>query len=147
MPCTGIVSPFILKARILIQRLWSLKYSWDEQLRGAELEECKVWLSQVGHLKDFLIPRCFTEAGYEIVRRELHVCCDASEHSFAAVAFIRTDSSDGSNFSTFDMSRTRLAPLKQLTIVRLELQAAVLAVRLADTIKKETSYKFDETVL
>ena len=35
------------------------------------------------------------------------------------------------------MARSRLAPLRQLTVVRLELQAAVLAVRLTRTIKTE----------
>ena len=144
----GVVSPFTLKAKLLIQRLWTLKYSWDEQLSGAELDDCKLWLSQASHLQDIFIPRCFREpGGYEIARRELHVFCDASEHSFAAVAYIRTVGSNGNKFTSFVMSRTRLAPLKQLTIVRLELQAAVLAVRLADTIKKEVTCKFDETVL
>ena len=42
------------------------------------------------------------------------------------------------------MSRTPLAPLKQMTIVRLELQAAVLGARLADRIRRELSYQIDE---
>ena len=43
------------------------------------------------------------------------------------------------------MSKTRLSPLKALTIARLELQAAVLAVRLNSAIQEEfdlkTTYK------
>ena len=37
--------------------------------------------------------------------------------------------------------------MKQLTIVRLELQTAVLATRLAETIQRELTYKFDDVVL
>ena len=143
----GIVSPFTLKAKLLIQRLWALKYAWDDQLTGDELEECEHWLSQAKHLREVLIPRCFKGLlECELYRSELHVFCDASENGFAAVAYIRIISAQGKQTSSFAMSRARLAPLKQLTIVRLELQAAVLAVRLADTIKREMTYTFDETV-
>ncbi|XP_043199886.1 uncharacterized protein LOC122369305 [Amphibalanus amphitrite] len=143
----GMVSPFILKAKVLIQRLWTLKYAWDQKLRSPELEECQLWFEQVTHLPDIATPRYFKGAGsHETARRELHVFCDASENSFAAVAYIRAVVNGGSAYSSFIMARTRLAPLKQLTIVRLELQAAVLGARLADTIKRQITYKFDQTV-
>ena len=143
----GMVSPFTLQAKIIIQRLWALKYPWDQQLSGNELDECKLWIAEAGHLQDISVSRYFTGAGsHEMARRELHIFCDASENAFAAVAYIRTVTTDLVKHISFVMSRTRLAPLKQLTIVRLELQAAVLAVRLAVTIKQEMTYKFDETL-
>ncbi|XP_074655644.1 uncharacterized protein LOC141909157 [Tubulanus polymorphus] len=53
---------------------------------------------------------------------------------------------DGDLHCSFVMSKTRVAPLKMMSIVRLELQAAVLAVRLAEAIKKEVTCRIDETV-
>ena len=144
----GIVSPFTLRAKMLIQKLWVLKYAWDEQLKDLELDECEIWLSQTRLLQDIVIPRCLQETGsHGVSRRELHVFCDASENAFAAVAYLLTITSDGLKRSSFVMSRSRLAPLKQLTIVRMELQAAVLAVRLANTVKQEMTITIDETAL
>ncbi|XP_043220536.1 uncharacterized protein LOC122380951 [Amphibalanus amphitrite] len=144
----GLVSPFVLRAKALVQRLWATKYAWDEPLADQELVEWDRWLSDLPCLEWVKIPRCYktdaNEAGTER-RCQLHVFCDASETAFGAVAYFRFSSSGG-HMTCFVMSRTRLAPLKQLTIVRLELQAAVLGVRLADLIKRETTYHIDETL-
>ena len=45
------------------------------------------------------------------------------------------------------MSKTRLAPLKTLTIPRLELQAAVIAVRLKPKILEEIDFEVDDMYL
>ena len=47
----------------------------------------------------------------------------------------------------FVAAKSRVAPLKELTIPRLKLQAAVLASRLQVTIKKECRFQFEETFL
>ena len=47
----------------------------------------------------------------------------------------------------FTISKSRVAPLKRLTIPRLELQGAVLASRLCKTIVEESRFKFDKVVL
>ena len=64
------------------------------------------------------------------MRRELHVFCDASEDVFGAVAYWRTSSKSGLHHCHFLMGKCRVAPLTHLSIVRLELQAAVLDARL-----------------
>ena len=144
----GLVSPFVLRAKALVQRLWAKKYAWDQPLVDQELIEWEKWLSDLPTLEFVQVPRCYRmrddEAGTER-RVQLHIFCDASETAFGAAGYFRLSSSDGHS-TCFVMSRTRLAPLKQLTIVRLELQAAVLGVRLADLIKRETTYHIDETL-
>lgn len=109
------------------------------------------WIAELSCLEKVRLPRCYTVRMLgEPQRYELHVFCDASEAAFGAVAYVRmvtqpqkNDHQDAS--CSFVLSKIRLAPLKQLTIVRLELQAAVLAVRKAATIKQEMTYSFSST--
>ena len=75
---------------------------------------------------------------------QLHLFCDASE--IAAVAYFRTVTCGYVNVS-FIVSKTRLAPIKTLTIPRLELQAAVVATRLKSKILEKIDFEVDETFL
>ena len=137
----GLVTPYVLRAKHLVQRLWALKYDWDERLTGAELRAWEAWLSEFKDLELIEIPRSYKSCVKgDVESYELHIFCDASEMAFGAVAYLRLVGSDGALSTAFVMSRSRLSPLKQLTIVRLELQGAVLGVRLADFVRKELDY-------
>ena len=77
---------------------------------------------------------------------QLHVFCDASEIAYGAVAYFRTVTHGRVNVS-FVISKTRLAPIKTLTIPRLELQAAVVTTWLKSKILEEIDFEVDETHL
>ena len=71
---------------------------------------------------------------------ELHTFTDASNVAYGAVVYYRwIDSSTKKPCVRFMMARTRVAPLKILSVPRLELQAAVLGARLAHAVKKSSS--------
>ena len=74
---------------------------------------------------------------------ELHIFADASELAFGAVGYTRTIYCDGSVWCCMLFPKSRLAPIKTLTIPRLELQAAVLAVRVKNTIIEEIKIQVD----
>ena len=143
----GFVSPFLLQAKIIIQKLWARKYDWDEEISGDELGLWQNWLAELDEVKNIKVPRCMKmTVAANIKEMELHLFSDASEDAFGAVAYLRMTDDEGHRHVSFVMSRTRVAPLKQLSIVRLELQGAVLATRLAKAIRRELTYKFDEVV-
>lgn len=135
----GLATPFLLVAKVIVQRLWSLHLDWDEPVAGDELELWKKWKMELEKLQELRVPRCYVSGRSPAVERQLHVFGDASEAAFGSVAYLRTKSANGKITCTLVMSRTRVAPLRKLSIVRLELQAAVLAVRLADTATRELS--------
>ena len=76
---------------------------------------------------------------------QLHLFGDASERAFCAVAYFRFEYPGGERQCAFVAAKTRVAPVKLLSIPRLELQAAVLSVRLAIMIQKEHDYEISST--
>lgn len=77
---------------------------------------------------------------------QFHLFGDASEKGFGAVCYTRYVFPDDRIHVSFVIAKNRVAPLKQLSIPRLELQAALLAVRLADTAKRELDLTIADTV-
>ncbi|XP_043069703.1 uncharacterized protein [Drosophila bipectinata] len=61
---------------------------------------------------------------------------DASQSAFAAVVYWRITYEDGDVQVRFVCAKTKCAPMRTMTIPRLELQAAVLGTRLMDTVRQ-----------
>ena len=106
------------------------------------------WLDFIKELKNIekiKIPRRYSLANPDDCKVSLIVFVDASEQAFAAVAYFRFAREDEVQVTQV-MAKARVAPVKQLTIPRLELQAAVLGVRLAATIKASHTIRIDESL-
>jgi hypothetical protein len=142
-PC-GFLTPFTFIAKCLIQDLWRARLSWDDVIDDSHQERWKMWLVDLQHLSDLKIPR-FHGLDLNIDRVELHVFCDASEAGFAAVAYLRMV---GHRIRcSFLAAKSHVAPVKStLTIPKLELQGAVMAVRLSETLVKELDVNLDRIV-
>lgn len=82
--------------------------------------------------------RCLkpTEFG-NIVSRQLHSFSDASPIGYGQVSYLRQENDRGDVHCAFLMGKARLAPIKPITIPRLKLTAAVLSVRITETLIKE----------
>ena len=142
----GIGTPFIVRAKILMQHLWTLQLAWDQRLAEPEEEQWRLWLDELQLLKGVSVPRCIKPVAGEEASRQFHVFCDASEAAFGAVIYLRTSLSNGDHHCSFVIGKSRVAPLKQISIVRLELQAAVLASRLMNSVREELTVKAEEVV-
>ena len=142
----GLVAPFTLQAKLLMQDLWRKQLPWDATLTDDDLHRWRCWQQSATLLSGLKIPRCYTGAAVaDVIRRELHIFCDASEVAFGAAGYLRQVASTGAVSCALVMSRTRVAPLRKLTVVRLELQGAVLATRLAKGIETALSMPVDKT--
>ncbi|PIK53264.1 hypothetical protein BSL78_09838 [Apostichopus japonicus] len=133
----GFVAPFILTAKFLIQDLCSKGLRWDEIVGPEEQRQWNEWLTELPSLERVEVERCFKHTISGDVKYGLHIFCDASERGYAAVAYLRTEHLNGQIQCSFVMGKARLCPLKRVTIPRLELMSAVLAVELGQVITKE----------
>ena len=103
---------------------------WDDPIPIAIRD---VWLkrrSELSILSTKHIPRCYFSKETQIVSTELHGFCDASEQVYAAVVYLRMTDTDGNIQIALVTSKTKVAPIKRLTIPRLELCGAQLLARL-----------------
>ncbi|UYV77145.1 hypothetical protein LAZ67_14003438 [Cordylochernes scorpioides] len=114
-----------LEAKLLIP--WDAGNDWDAPIDGPIKEQWKKFREQLGCLRTVRIPRCLGLMGIQDI--QLHGFSDASEDAYAAAVYIRISGSDGIR-AELVAAKTRLAPVRRISIPRLELCAAVLLTRL-----------------
>ena len=125
----GFLAPVIIAAKIFVQSLWLIKLGWDEPLPLNLTETWERYYDGKGALSSLRIPRWLavrTESGFY----ELHGFADASFTAYAAVIYLRSLSDDEPLRINLVAAKTRVAPLKQISLPRLELCAATLLARL-----------------
>ena len=128
----GFITPYTVQARILIQDMWIDGCDWDDPLPETVNSKVVNWYSDLAELSDLKIPRCLQKvATNSPVNRQIHVFADASEVAYGAVAYLRCVYHDGHVSTALISSRARVAPIAAVSIPRMELMAAVLAVQLA----------------
>lgn len=143
----GFLAPLTIKSRILLQDTWRSGILWDEQVKDKEFTKWRKWLECFDKVKSLRIPRWYLNkqslaTQNVILTHELHMFCDASPQAYAAVAYWRIVHEESATIA-FIASKSRVAPLRPVSVPRLELQGAVLACRLAATIEQEHTIKPD----
>ncbi|GBM58857.1 hypothetical protein AVEN_87150-1 [Araneus ventricosus] len=124
----GIMNPFTVRMKLLLQTIWELGIPWDECVPSEIKATFIEWLNEIEVLRKFEIPRLyFNEVNWESV--ELHLFSDASPKCYGSVAYFRIKYADR-YVTSFIMSKSRLAPLKKLTLPRLELLGALISARM-----------------
>lgn len=128
----GLLSVFLVHGKILLQDAWRAGLKWDEEIPNEIFDRWTRWTGMFRKIADLRIPRCYfvkaTRQTYD--QLQLHIFVDASEAAFSAVAYFRVVDAAGKVECTIVAAKTKVAPLKPLSIPRLELQAAVLGSRL-----------------
>ncbi|XP_033224957.1 uncharacterized protein LOC117177938 [Belonocnema kinseyi] len=125
------------------ERVLGFGISWDDKLRDEEYAAWKEWISEISLLKECHIPRCYMSHPRES-NIQLHVFCDASTTAYAAVAYLRYEYESGHISVSLVMAKSKVAPLKPMTIPRIELQAALVGARLAKFIQNEVEIKISK---
>ncbi|GJQ79779.1 hypothetical protein Trydic_g19269, partial [Trypoxylus dichotomus] len=140
----GLLSPFTVRAKILMQDIWKLEINWDESL---PLSIETTWLSYVEEMKDLnniTIPRhVFPMQQPEYF--ELHGFSDASEKAYGACVYVRALNKFGDISCNLLCAKSRIAPIKTMTLPRLELSGALLLARLMQRLTRYLSLQFRKT--
>ncbi|GFW32527.1 uncharacterized protein TNCV_676851 [Trichonephila clavipes] len=124
----GLMAPVISKAKIFLQRLWRSKLEWNDLLPAEEYREWQQFLVSLENINNIEIPRRILVAFPEVI--EIHGFADASERCYGAAVYCKSKNLKSETLVRLITSKSRVAPIKSLTIPRLELCAAVLLAKL-----------------
>ncbi|GFQ70113.1 integrase catalytic domain-containing protein [Trichonephila clavata] len=128
----GILGPFVIKLKCLLQDLWTLGVDWDSELPPKLRHKWQQWSSKAEGLTEIKIPRFYLgDVDQELSSIDIHCFSDASKSAYGTILYLRFVTCNNKIETSFICSKSRVAPLKSLTLPRLELTAALLSARLA----------------
>ncbi|XP_072178274.1 uncharacterized protein [Diadema setosum] len=143
----GFASPYVLNAKVILQELTAMKLDWDDPLPEKQRDSWLNWKRDLPLMEDFNISRCLKPHDFgEVMEYQLHHFSDASERAYGVASYLRVTNQEGKVYCSLVMARTRLTPLKRVTIPRLELMAATLAVRVDSMLRRELDFNLKESV-
>ena len=133
----GLITPFTVRGKILLKKLWKQKLEWDNQIGECDRQCFVAFFEEMFALKEIYFKRCVKP--YRAVGNPIMITfSDASEEAFGACVYFRWMLEDGTFLSVLVGSKNRVAHMKVISIVRLELCAAVIARRLSEFVETET---------
>lgn len=128
----GLLQPIIVGGKLILQKLWLTKADWDEQIPSPLKESFLLFLTQLKNVTSFKIPR------HVILRNsifvDIHGFCDSSQAAYGCCIYLVSQDTFGNKKSALLCAKSRVAPLKVLSIPRLELCGALLLSRLINKV-------------
>lgn len=130
----GWLAPCLVIPKILLQHIWVKGIGWDDPLPEQINEKWVELREQFKQLKKIRISRWLGMSS-SAKNLSLHGYADASEQAIAAVIYLRTEHQDGSITSEIITGKTKVTPIKRVSLPRLELNAAHLLAKIIAKIR------------
>ena len=113
----------------------------DDPISGDIEIRWNKWISDLTNLESLRIPRCIRPTNQvKIIHEELHHFSDASTVGYGACAYLQLITEEGKVHFSLVIGKSRVAPTKITTIPKLELTAALLAVKMSIMPRRELKY-------
>ena len=125
----GLLTPVTVSAKIILRKIWAFlpKVGWDDPLPTELQKEWSSFRESLLHVRSLKFNRSFRPKDAE--SPVLILFSDGSKDAYGTVAYVRWKTPAG--FESFILAaKSRIAPLRIVDIVRLELCGAVLNARL-----------------
>ena len=131
----GWFAPALVSMKILLQRVWELGVDWDDAVPKNIQDVWMRWRSELQLLSLKHILRYYFPKDVELRSVQVHGFSDASELAYAGVVYLRITDSAGNVHTSLVTSKTKVSPIKRLSIPRLELCGAQILARLLQHVK------------
>nr|CAI5869037.1 unnamed protein product [Callosobruchus analis] len=124
-----------------MQRIWLTQTGWDDKLPSDLVQHWLKFVSDMSSLIEISVPRWLFK-NQPINSLELHGFSDPSMTVYGACVYLKVSYDDGLIDSHLLCLKSRVAPVKVITLPRLELCGAVLLARLIARVKSIYSFHF-----
>lgn len=135
--CLGLISHFIVRGRMILQSVWKEKFDWDTSISDDVFKAWLAWLRKFNEISQLEIPRHYGYHSKKVINTTLHVFTDASMDAYCGVCYFRFEFENESVHTCLVLSKCRVAPLKYLSVPKLELKGAVVGLQLAKVIVEQ----------
>ncbi|XP_044574134.1 uncharacterized protein LOC123258335 [Drosophila ananassae] len=147
----GWLAPFVIRAKIFMQEIWLQQLGWDDPLPAELMGKWNEFLMSYPTINQIRIPRWVKFGPQSKV--QYHGFCDASQQAYGAAIYVRIEHAQEVSISLLT-AKTRVAPVKTMSIPRLELCGAVLLAELFQSVVPQlppddfdTFYWTDSTIV
>ncbi len=125
----GLFAPVTIVARMVLQQLWLSRLDWDQPVQEDLNQLWQDWTASLPELTAHPVPRNLLTLT-TMIYLQLHSFSDASEKAYGAAVYVKAVYSDATTSTRLVMAKARVAPVKVLTIPKLELSAGLLLAKL-----------------
>ena len=152
----GLAAPFLLQGKSINQELCRANLGWDEVIPEKIQIQWTKWEKNMKQLESIAVERCYKPTTFGTVMEcSLHHFADACEYGYGQVSYLRLVHNNGRVHCSLMIGKPRVAPLKVMTIPRMELVAGALSVKMSILLKnelripvnKEVFWTYSEVVL
>ncbi len=138
----GFLSPLVLKGKRILQELCRQGTNWDEKIPESLRSTWEKWQRSLSLLSTLRLPRCYKPEDFGVVKTvELHNFSDASSYGYGQCSYLRLIDDQNRIYCTLVMAKSRVTPIKPVTIPRLELTAALVSAKVSAFLQKELEYE------
>ncbi|XP_072377211.1 uncharacterized protein [Diabrotica undecimpunctata] len=108
-----------------MRKIWLERSNWDDHLSPNLLTQWNLFLQTLPHLSNLKIPRLLQNSS-NVTSTQIHGFSDASLSAYGACVYLRTSHENGFISCNLISSKSRVSPVKVVTLPRLELLGVLL---------------------
>ena len=117
----GILSPMVVKMKVLLQEACCLQYAWDTPLPDQLGRVWSKWIDDLEKIESTVIPRSYLyRIEVEIVSHALRRFADASLIGYCSVVYLVYQTVPNMYFSELVCPKSKVYPVVKLTLPKLE---------------------------
>ena len=132
----------VLTGKQILQQLCAENVDWDDPLPGSLCAKWENWCKSLEHLKSLHVDRCVKPNDFGKVKvTQVHHFSDASSSGYGQCSYLCLVNQSGQAHCSLLFGKSRVVPLKPITIPHLELTVALLSVKTASLLDQELDFK------